>query len=111
MSKLTVYLRGHGLGPALDAVEAVEKEIGTALPADVAAKLKEALSQVRANAPVVGVTAIETLGSMVGKLVVGALSKQYPGLTHVADDVMAPIIREVESILVKYIQQSLATSS
>jgi len=90
MSELTVFLRKEGFGPELDALEGLGKTVAGLVSGTPAIQSVET-------------TAIDDLGALVSKAVVGAVGRVFPGATSIANALAEPLVQAVEADVGKFV--------
>lgn len=98
MSELTVWLRGHGLGGALDALEGVEKTTVTAVQSSPQVRTLET-------------TAVSDVGAAAQAAVVGAITKASPAAGQIANEVATPFIAALEAFTLHFFQGATTTAT
>jgi hypothetical protein len=97
MSQLTVWLRAHGLGGALNAFEGVEGTVVSAVQANPQIQTLET-------------TAVADVGTAAQNVIVGVFNKVTPGAGQVAKEVSDPFLVALEAFATHYLQGSTVTA-
>lgn len=96
MSELTVWMRGHGLGGVLNAIEGVEGAVAGAVQSN---------PQVQTEVQNVETQTVDEVGSAAQGVVVGAITKVNPQAGVIAKDVSNAFLPALEAFVLHFFQQ------